>query len=268
MTLSNAELIGYRNFSIKLAMGAGKILTDGFHRTKKIHYKGTINPVTQFDMQSERYIISHIAGKYPDHDILAEEGGGADNGSAFRWVVDPLDGTVNYAHGFPVYSVSIALQYENESVVGVVYDPERREMFSAVRHGGAFLNGKRMKVSSEHQLARSLLATGFAYNIATARRNNLGTFARMMKTAQAVRRLGSAALDLCWVAAGRLDGFWEYYLHPWDTAAAMLIVTEAGGEVSRIGGGRYAITDHDLLASNGLIHQPMARALAGKIRAR
>ena len=148
--------------------------------------------------------------------------------------------------------------------MGVVYDPEANELYSAARGLGATLNKKRITVSSQRSLERSLLATGFAYNIRTARKNNLGMFARMMKKAQAVRRLGSAALDLCWLAAGRLDGFWEYYLHPWDTAAAALIVKEAGGKVSRIDGGEYSIFDKDILASNGYIHSSMKSVLTGR----
>ncbi|MEW6413603.1 MAG: inositol monophosphatase family protein [Candidatus Zixiibacteriota bacterium] len=264
MKPSQTELRQYQTFAQKLAAGAGKILSDGFHRGKKVKFKGQIDPVTQFDLKSEKYIISAIRKKYPDHGILAEEGSGFDRESPFRWVVDPLDGTVNYAHGFPVYSVSIALEYKKKGIVGVVYDPEANELYSAARGLGATLNKKRITVSSQRSLERSLLATGFAYNIRTARKNNLGMFARMMKKAQAVRRLGSAALDLCWLAAGRLDGFWEYYLHPWDTAAAALIVKEAGGKVSRIDGGEYSIFDKDILASNGYIHSSMKSVLTGR----
>jgi len=193
--------------------------------------------------------------------VLAEEGTDRERESPYRWVVDPLDGTVNYAHGFPVYCVSIGLQFEDDSIVGVVYDPQQREMYSAARGLGASLNKKRISVSSEKNLKRSLLATGFAYNVGTARKNNLGMFARMMKHAQAIRRLGSAALDMCWVATGRLDGFWEYYLHPWDTAAAKVIVEEAGGMVTRIDGRPFSIFDKEILASNGNIHSSMKTVL-------
>jgi myo-inositol-1(or 4)-monophosphatase len=254
----------YLEFAHEVASGAGNILKAGFARSKQINYKGAIDPVTQYDLRSERFIMSKISLTYPEHTVLAEEGSGRDNNSAYRWVIDPLDGTVNYAHGFPVYSVSIALQYRGKSIVGVVYDPQSDELYSAAAGLGAYLNGKRIKVSQERKLERSLLATGFAYNIRTARKNNLGMFARMMKQAQAVRRLGSAALDLCWMAAGRLDGFWEYYLHPWDTAAAILIVEEAGGRVTRIDGGKYSIFDNQILASNGRIHAAMKRVLSGQ----
>ena len=264
MKIKKSELKKYQSFAEKIALGAGKVLASGFKKDKQIKYKGRIDPVTQFDLKSEKYIISEIKKKYRDHSILAEEGTDIEKDSGFRWVIDPLDGTVNYAHRFPIYSVSIALEYNNQTIVGVVYDPESDEMFSAAIGCGAYLNNKRMKVSPEKKLERSLLATGFAYNISTAKKNNLGMFSRMMKHAQAVRRLGSAALDLCWVAAGRLEGFWEYYLHPWDTAAAILIVTEAGGKISRINKKEYSIFDNDILASNNLIHNEMASVLGKK----
>jgi len=261
MNLKKTELKEHLAFAEGIALGAGRILIDGFSRAKRVNYKGSINPVTQFDLRSEKFLISKISRQYPDHNVLAEEGGGRERKSPYRWVVDPLDGTVNYAHGFPVYCVSVGLQYEDDGVVGAVYDPEQREMFSAARGLGAFLGKKRIRVSSEKNLRRSLLATGFAYNVGTARKNNLGMFARMMKQAQAIRRLGSAALDMCWVAAGRLDGFWEYYLHPWDTAAAKVIVEEAGGRVTRIDGRPFSIFDKDIMASNGNIHASMKRVL-------
>jgi myo-inositol-1(or 4)-monophosphatase len=259
--LTKTALNKYLIFTRQIALKAGQILVDGFNKGKDIKFKGIIDPVTQFDLKSEKYIINQITNKFPTHSILAEEDSDIDNNSPFRWVIDPLDGTVNYAHRFPVYSVSIALQYNNKSVVGVVYDPEREEMYSAASGMGAFLNSKKISVSKEKNLKRSLLATGFAYNLNSARKNNLGTFARMMKQSQAVRRLGSAALDLCWMACGRLDGFWEFYLHPWDTAAAIIIVEEAGGKVSQINGEKYSIFDDNILTSNKLIHNQMIKAL-------
>jgi myo-inositol-1(or 4)-monophosphatase len=261
--LSKTALNRYLTFARKTALNAGKILSDGFNKGKDIKYKGIIDPITKFDLSSEKYIINQIIENFPSHSILTEEGSDVDNNSPFRWIIDPLDGTVNYTHRFPVYSVSIALQYNNKSIIGVVYDPEKDEMFSAALGKGAFLNSKKISVSKEKNLKRSLLATGFAYNINSARKNNLGIFARMMKQSQAVRRLGSAALDLCWMAHGRLDGFWEYYLHPWDTAAAIIIIEEAGGKISRINGDNYSIFDNNILASNKLIHNQMIKALAG-----
>lgn len=264
MSHSKKELTQFKLFAEKTALGAGTILADGFLKNKNIKYKGRIDPVTEFDLKSEKFIIGKIRSAYPEHSILSEEGSSIDNNSDFCWVIDPLDGTVNYAHRFPIYAVSIALQYRNKSIVGVVYAPETDELFSAAVGLGAFLNKKKIVVSTEKRLDRSLLATGFAYNILTAKKNNLGMFSRMMKNAQAVRRLGSAALDICWVASGRLEGFWEYYLHPWDTAAAIIILAEAGGKVTQIDGRSYSIFDNSILASNRLIHKSMKDVLVRK----
>ncbi len=247
-----------------LARGAGKVLKQGFNRKLSIKYKGRIDPVTQFDLKAEKFITSRITKLYPAHAILAEEGTAVISTSPYRWVIDPLDGTVNYAHGFPMYCVSIAVEYEEHAVAAAVYDPERDEMFSAGLGLGSSLNGRKIRVSGERHLRRSLLATGFSYKVSTDRKNNLGLFARMVKTAQAVRRPGSAALDLCWLACGRIDGFWELKLHPWDTAAARLLVEEAGGKVTRLHGGPYSIFDEDILVSNSRIHRAMQKVLTGK----
>ena len=263
MGLKKTEIRSFVRFAQKLARGAGKILRQGFNRRLRIGYKGRINPVTEYDLKSERYITAQVSRQFPDHNILAEEGSDVEKQSPFRWIIDPLDGTVNYAHGFPVYCVSIAVEYAGDVVAGVVYDPERDELFSAGTGTGAHLNKQRIRVSGEKALQRALLATGFAYNIGTAKRTNLGLFARMAKKAQGVRRPGSAAIDLCWLACGRLDGFWEFYLQPWDTAAAKLIVEEAGGKVSRISGRPYSILAPDILASNGRIHKAMISVLTG-----
>jgi len=251
----------FLNFAEHFAKGAGKILKSGFNRKVRIRYKGRIDPVTQFDLKSEKFIVANIARAYPDHSILTEEGYGKKSPGLFRWIVDPLDGTVDYAHGFPVYCVSIALEYDHQIIAGVVYDPDRQECFKAGLGRGAFLNNKRIKVSKETNLERALLATGFAYNIKTVRRNNLGLFNRMAKEAQGIRRLGSAAIDLCWLACGRLDGFWEMYLHPWDTAAGKLIVEEAGGKITRFDGSKYSVFHKEILASNGHIHNAMKDVL-------
>jgi len=258
----------YLSFAVDLSRGAGKILRDGFNRRKRVEYKGRIDPVTEYDLKSEKYIISRIKRTFPEHAILAEESGRAKRRiaeqSQFLWVIDPLDGTVNYAHGFPMYCVSIALMQKGKPVVGAVFDPERNELFKAGLQLGSFLNERRIRVSSEPRLQRSLLATGFAYDVSTARKNNLGFFARMVKKAQAVRRAGSAAIDLCWLGAGRIDGFWEFSLHPWDTAAAALIVTEAGGKVTRLDGRPYSIFDPDILVSNNRLHTKLRKTLCGR----
>lgn len=248
----------------ELARGAGEILRKGFNQRLAVTYKGRINPVTDLDLKSEQFILKGIHRIYPNHDILSEEGGGQRARSDFRWVIDPLDGTVNYAHGFPVYCVSIGIEYCGELLAGVAYDPERDELFRAVRGEGATLNKRAIRVSGERRLERALLATGFAYDIGTSKKNNLGLFARMAKKAQGIRRPGSAAIDVCWLAAGRLDGFWELKLHPWDTAAAVLILREANGKATRIDGTEYSIFAPDLLASNGLLHRAMSSVLRGR----
>jgi len=259
--LKKREIKELLRFSEDVARGAGQILKNGFNRPPRIRYKGRIDPVTEFDLSSEKHIVSQIQRRFPDHSVLAEEGSGRKAEGAFRWVIDPLDGTVDYAHGFPVYCVSIGLEYHSKVVAGVVFDPERNECFTSGCGCGAFLNGKRIRVSKENKLERALLATGFAYDIKTARRNNLGYFSRMAKQAQGVRRLGSAAIDLCWLACGRIDGFWELSLHPWDTAAGRLIVEEAGGKVTRFNGRKYSIYDNEILASNGQVHRAMQKVL-------
>jgi myo-inositol-1(or 4)-monophosphatase len=251
------------SFCRQTAERAGAILLRGFNKSLRVAYKGRINPVTQFDLKSEKYITGEIKKRFPYHAILTEEGTATGESSDCRWVIDPLDGTVNFAHGFPVYCVSIAFEYKGEILAGAVFDPERHELFSASRAQGAFLNGKRIQVSSERRLDRALLATGFSYNIKTARRNNLGLFSRMVKQAQGVRRPGSAAIDLCWLASGRIDGFWELDLHPWDTAAALVIVEEAGGRVTRMDDREYSIFDKDILATNSVLHRQMKEVLNG-----
>jgi myo-inositol-1(or 4)-monophosphatase len=251
----------YLIFMRTLAVKAGKVLKDGFNRKLNITYKGRINPVTDIDLKTEKLITTAIQKKFPGHAVLGEEGSDSRGLSEFVWIIDPLDGTVNYAHGFPVYCVSIALEYQREIIAGVVFDPERNEMFWSGRGLPSFLNRRRIKVSQEKKLERSLLATGFAYDIGSAKKNNLGLFSRMAKKAQGIRRPGSAAIDLCWLASGRIDGFWELKLHPWDTAAATLIVKNADGKVSRVDGSTYSIYSPDLLASNGKIHKSMKLVL-------
>lgn len=261
MTLSKSETTQLISFSSEIAREAGAILKAGFTRVRHVKMKGKIDPVTEYDLRSEKFIKTAILKAFPDHEILAEESGLADAQSPYRWVIDPLDGTVNYAHEIPVYCVSIGLEYNGHCSLGVVYDPERDELFAAGRSLGAKLNGKKVAVSRESKLDGALLATGFAYDIRTARRNNLGLFARMVKNAQAVRRLGSAALDMCWTACGRFDGFWELGLHPWDTAAAIVVLEEAGGKATRLSGEAYTIYRPDILASNGRLHRQMQKVL-------
>jgi myo-inositol-1(or 4)-monophosphatase len=223
-----------------------------------------VNLVTNADQQAEALIVKKIRAAYPDHLIVAEEGRGAAAAEPCRtpiWFVDPLDGTTNYAHGFPFYCVSIGVEIDGRVVVGVVYDPVRRELYSAIRGKGAVCNGRRLRVSATEKLEQSLLVTGFAYDVRTSRRNNFGHFHQFSLRCRGVRRTGSAALDLCYVADGRLDGFWELNLWPWDTAAGSLIVEEAGGRMSNFSGTSYEIRVGELVASNGTIHDEMVAVL-------
>lgn len=260
--MNRTEVRDLLDFCRITATRAGDILKQGFHKRKRVTYKGRIDPVTEYDVKSETFITSQIRRKYPKHEILSEEDGATGRNSSIRWIIDPLDGTVNYAHGFPIYCVSIAVAEDGQAQAGAVYDPERGEMFSAGRGMGAWLNTQRLQVSGQNRLERALLATGFSYDIKTARRNNLGLFARMAKQAQGIRRPGSAAIDLCWLAAGRIDGFWELGLQPWDTAAAVLIVEEAGGKVSRVDGRPYSVFHRDVLAANPKLHSRMRQVLS------
>jgi myo-inositol-1(or 4)-monophosphatase len=245
------------DFTQNLARQAGKLLIAKFTEQHQIHYKGTIDLVTEADKMSEELILAEISRRYPDHGILSEESAQKNEQATMRWIIDPLDGTTNYAHGFPFFCVSIALEKEGDVVLGVVYDPIRDELFAAERESGAYLNGKNLQVSNVNDLSHSLLATGFPYDIRVSPDNNLNFFSAMAKKAQAIRRPGAAALDLAYLAAGRIDGFWELKLKPWDTAAGCLLVTEAGGVISDMTGGPWHLDSPDLLASNGLIQEQM-----------
>jgi myo-inositol-1(or 4)-monophosphatase len=245
------------------ALKAGKLLKENIHGVRTITYKGDINLVTEMDTRSEQAVVETLLASFPDHGIIGEEETSIRNGSAYTWIIDPLDGTTNYAHGYPCFAVSIGLEYNTEIVLGVVYDPMRDELFSAQKGEGAFLNGEQVRVSTADALINSLLATGFPYDRKTCGRNNLDHFHNLLMASQEVRRDGSAALDLCYVACGRFDGFWELKLKPWDVAAGSLIVREAGGLVSDFTGSRFSIHDGELLASNGRIHKQML-ALLGK----
>ena len=239
---------------------AGAILLKHFGKTLNIRYKDRINLVTKADREAEQNIVRRLLKAFPAYGILAEEGTAMAGNT--RWIVDPLDGTTNYAHGYPVFCVSIALEREGGIVLGVIYDPVRKEMFSAERGHGAFLNRNRMHVSKIRSLGRALLVTGFAYDVHTTRDNNLDHFTNFILKAQAVRRAGSAALDLAYLACGRFDGFWELKLHPWDTAAGSLLVTEAGGKTTDFRGKPFSIYGRETLASNGFIHRAMQNILA------
>jgi myo-inositol-1(or 4)-monophosphatase len=256
-----------RNFAISTAIEAGKILRDYFGRKITISHKGQIDLVTEVDLLSEKYIKEQIASHYPKHQILAEEGGFTASSSDYRWIVDPLDGTTNYAHGYPIFCVSIALEYAGKLVLGVVYDPTRDELFVAEKGLGATLNNRAIQVSETALLKDALLVTGFPYDIKTNSNNNLNYFSRFALTARAVRRDGSAALDLCYTAAGRFDGFWEMHLGPWDAAAGILIIAEAGGKITRFDGNDFELYPSktrtlEVLATNKLIHEDMIKVLS------
>jgi len=251
----------YLTVACEAARSAGKLLKENIHGTREIAYKGDINLVTEMDMRSERTIVGILRSAFPDHGIVAEEETKIRNASGFTWIIDPLDGTTNYAHGYPCFSVSIALEQGESIIAGVVYDPMREELFSAEKGKGAFLNGKPIRVSASDTLIKSLLATGFPYDRKVSEKNNLNYFHDLLMASQEVRRDGSAALDLCSVAAGRFDGFWELKLKPWDVAAGSLIVREAGGMVSDFSGTHFSVDDDEILASNGKIHQQMLDVL-------
>jgi len=250
--------------AIEAATTAGKFLRQNVGKIKSIETKGgeARNLVTEIDKGAEELIISIIHRKFPSHDILAEESGATKgHASDYRWVIDPLDGTTNFTHGLPVFCVSIGLEHKGELIAGVVYDPNLQELFTAERGAGAFLNGKKIRVSDRATLKESLLVTGFPYNIAENPNNAVEHFVSFLMKAQAVRRMGSAAIDLAYVAAGRFDGFWEVALHPWDMAAGALLVMEAGGKLSDFGGTEFSIYNPEMVSSNGRVHGEMVGVL-------
>ncbi|MGP0567068.1 MULTISPECIES: inositol monophosphatase family protein [unclassified Nitrospina] len=247
--------------AVEAARAAGRIQKERADCIGEIRYKGDINPVTEVDLLCEKEIIDRIRKTFPDHAVLAEESGETVGHADHLWVIDPLDGTINYAHGYPCYCVSIAYRHENETVVGVVYNPSLDELFVAEKGKGATMNGKPIAVSPLANLKESLLVTGFAYDIHTATHNNLDHFINFISACQAVRRAGSAALDLCYTAMGRFEGFWELKLNTWDYAAGVLILEEAGGRVTRFDGTPFQYGDREILTSNGLIHDAMIAVL-------
>jgi len=240
----------------ELAREAGALLMWHFRRRVKVEYKGDVDLVTVADRASEKLITDRIRKCWPLHSIVGEEGTRDEHGGDYRWYVDPLDGTTNFAHGFPVFCVSLALEHKGKQVAGLVFDPTRDEMFSAEQGGGAYLNGERISVSKVDNLAECLVATGFPSH-KRHKNPNIFFYHQITLKTHGVRRAGSAALDLCSVAAGRFDGFWEFNLNPWDTAAGVLIVEEAGGRVTGFGGQPFRIDSRETLASNGLVHQAL-----------
>lgn len=251
-----------KNTAINAARKAGLVLKENLGKVNRIEFKGAVDIVTEMDKRSEALIKEEITKTFPDHGILAEESDELKTTSGFRWVIDPLDGTTNYAHGFPFFCVSIGFEEKGEVVLGVVYDPMLDELFVAEKGKGAYLNGSRIQVSKVESLDRSLLATGFPYDLRTSKENNLDFFSIFSLKAQAIRRAGSAALDLSYIASGRFDGYWELKLKPWDVAAGSLIVKEAGGVITDFRGNPYSIYSLECLATNGLIHNDMMEILS------
>ncbi len=247
---------------IEIAKGAGNIINEGFGSDFKIEYKSNeSNLVTEIDKASEKFITDFIKTKYPGHGILAEEGGKLNDSSDFLWVVDPLDGTTNFAHGLPIFSVSIGLQKHGKTIAGVVYDVMQKIIYSAELGSGAHANSEKIQVNQNDNLAHSVLVTGFPYNISENPENAIEKFGAFLLKSRAVRRLGSAAIDFCYVARGVFDGFWEVHLHPWDMCAGKLIVEEAGGLVTDFDGNEMDIFSKKVLASNKSIHKKMLEIL-------
>jgi myo-inositol-1(or 4)-monophosphatase len=251
----------FLDVAVETAREAGAILLEEFARPVKISYKGEVDIVTQADKRSEQAIVSRLRNHFPKHAIVAEEGGGSESGSPFRWHVDPLDGTTNFAHGYPCFAVSLGLEEEGEPIVGVIYQPVSGELFTAVKGEGAYLNQKKIEVSRIDTLSTSLLCTGFP-SVKRSQNLNIHYYWDFTLRSHGVRRDGSAAMDLAAVACGRFEGFWEFGLHTWDTAAGILLVREAGGRVTQFNGQPYQLGDRELLASNGRVHSEMQEVAA------
>jgi myo-inositol-1(or 4)-monophosphatase len=249
--------------AIEAVVRAGDLQIAKFGTGVRVEKKGAIDLVTEVDVEVEKMFRAMIAERFADHDVLAEELGAHNNrGARHRWVFDPLDGTTNFAHGVPIFCASLALEIDGEAVVAAVYDPNREELFTAEAGAGSWLNGERLKASTTTAVLEAMIVTGFPYNIHQKADEFLKVFGEVLKHARAVRRLGSAAIDMCWVAAGRMDGFWEASLKPWDTRAAALILEEAGGRVTGMDGKKWIPENGHILATNGLIHDEVLRIIS------
>jgi myo-inositol-1(or 4)-monophosphatase len=255
--------LSWRHLAVatEAVLRAGGIQRERYASGVAVEYKGEIDLVTEVDRACELAILETIRTRYPDHDIVTEETDLARTGSRHVWFVDPLDGTTNFAHSYPVFCASVALAEDGEIVAGAVYDPVRDELFTGEKGAGSYLNGRRLRVSEASELIRSLLITGFPYDLHQKLDERLRLFNRIIGRARAVRRDGSAALDLCYVAAGRADGFWEEVLSPWDMHAGRLILEEAGGRATRLDGSPLGLGPGEIVATNGLIHEAMIEAL-------
>ena len=251
-----------------IAREAGQILREGYGNPGEITYKGISDIVTHYDRKSEHHITAFLHNKYPEHSIRAEESGlsGNQDSAKYEWLIDPLDGTTNFAHSFPFFAVSISVLENNQPIVGVVYDPMRDEIFTATSRGPATMNGETIHVTATSKLEDSLLATGFPYDMHTQESNNLTEFGTLIYKSQGIRRAGAAALDLCYTACGRLDAFWEIELQPWDMAAGALIVQASGGTLTDISGNPKWFPSKSIVASNGIIHQELLDCLQAQRR--
>lgn len=255
------HLAAVRDVAIGAARAGGAVLRESYGRVRSVRFKGEVDLVTEVDLRSERTITELVRERFPTHRILAEEGTIGGDDPAHRWVIDPLDGTTNYAHGLPVFCVSVGYELEGRIAVGVIYDPNLDELWVAQAGYGATLNGQPIAVSDTDELRRALLTTGFPYDRAKVP-TAVAQFGALSVRAQAVRRIGSAALDLCWVAAGRFDAYWESVVSPWDVAAGWLIASEAGARVTDLSGGPFSLQSGQILASNGHLHDAVLGALA------
>jgi myo-inositol-1(or 4)-monophosphatase len=255
----------FKEVLLEATREAGKIIANYFQGSFTVDNKeGINNLVTEVDKHSERKIIEIIRAHFPDHSIISEEAGELIQDSPYKWIIDPIDGTVNFAHGIPICCVSIGLKYEKQLLLGAVYNPMMNELFFAEKGKGAFLNDKRISVSQKSDFRKACLVTGFPYKWPESKEHPIRVFERFILQGLPVRRLGSAAIDLCWVACGRFDGFWEYNLSSWDVAAGYLIVEEAGGRITNFDGDRYSVFDKETLATNGYIHEEMLRIIKNK----
>ena len=251
------DLESFKETAIEAAHRSAEVLRSRFGNISRIRKKANAEIVTEADTESENKIISTIHDRYPDHAILGEECGLIKGASKYKWIIDPLDGTVNFAHQIPIFSISIALAVQNTMVIGIILDPVNDELFTAVSGQGAKLNGDPIRVSEPATISESLLVTGFPYDVEAVFESVMFRYSRCLKASQAIRRLGSAALDLCYVACGRFEGFWEQNLKPWDTAAGALLVAEAGGRVTTFSDQPYEVKHAEILATNGRVHQEM-----------
>jgi myo-inositol-1(or 4)-monophosphatase len=251
-----------KNTLLRAVHAGADLLRHYFEGTFEIQSKDSLNNlVTEVDKKAEEAIIDVIRAEFPEHFILSEEAGEMSTGSEYKWIIDPIDGTVNFAHGIPICCISIGLEHNGVMMLGAVFNPFMNELFFAERGKGAFLNNRPLKVSNNDQMESACLVTGFPYRWVEVHMDPISVFERFIRMGLPVRRLGSAAIDLCWVAAGRFDGFWEYNLNPWDIAAGYLIIEEAGGRISNFNGDPYSVYDKQTLATNGKIHEAMLKII-------